>query len=177
MGIRNVWKKLREIPDRLGRMCPPGYDYKPQLQSNGALFGMGFGLNLHFFMVLQDAYDSLFVYYRNLDLGQVKATLQLRPDAIAHSFTDLVSAYWWWYLPWVIGLAVNIVLHYTYYYRGTKSIYVMRRLRRPCVVLKSCVKAPALQLVAGLVVALLWYFVCFGIYLLVMPGECNPRFL
>ena len=177
MWIKKVWNKLCEIPDKLGKMCPPGYDYRQELQSNGALFGIGFGLNLHFFFVLQDAYEELFAWYRNPDLGQAVAVRQLRPDAVALPFLDLVSAYWWWYLPWMIGLAVNIILHYTYYYRGTKSIYVMRRLSNPFVMLKSGVKAPLLQFLAGMGIALLWYFACYGIYLLVMPGECNPRFM
>ena len=174
---RRLWRKLALMPDRIGKLNPPGYEYRSEFQSNGRLFGLGLGMSFSFFVELYEAYDNLFMWYRHLGLGQTQPVWQLKPDVIAVPFVSLMETYFWWYLPWLLGLLVSVVLHYIYYYRGTKSIYVLRRVRSPYVVVKSCVLAPLIQLAAGAVTALVWYFLCYGIYLCVIPGECFPRFM
>jgi len=173
--ILRAWEFLESIPDRLGRLCPPGFGYRSEINSNGALFGLGVGMSFPYLFQLQDAYDGLFLWVRNQ--GQSEPVYQIRYGAIAQSFTEVIAGYWWWFLPWLIALVVNIIVHYAYYYRSTKSIYVMRRLSNPYVIVKSCVQAPLIQLAVGLAIALVIYFFDFGLYMWIMPEQCNPRFM
>lgn len=93
---------------------------------------------------------------------------------MAASFRQLVSNHWALYVPFVLFLTAMVVYHYTYYYRETRSIYLMRRLPGRGAVLKSCAAGPLLGLgIAGVGLALL-YLLYYGIYLLVIPGECLP---
>lgn len=175
--VERIWDKIAGIPDKIGKLCPIGFDYKSETNSNGVLFGLGIGMSFQFLVRLQDAHDSLFMWYKNPELGQTKPVYQIRIGAVAPTFAELMEGYWWWFLPWLVALMAWMVVHYTYYYRETKSIYVMRRIRKSGVVLKSCVLAPLAQLLLGFLTALTVYFIDYGWYLLVIPKVCNPRFM
>lgn len=173
--ILRAWEFLESIPDRLGRLCPPGFGYRSEINSNGALFGVGIGMSFPYLFQLKDAYDKLFMWVSYP--GQAEPVYQIRYGATAQSFAEVIAGYWWWFLPWLLALVVNIIVHYVYYYRTTKSIYVMRRLSNPYVIVKSCLQAPLIQLAVGLAIALVIYIFDFGLYMWVMPEQCNPRFM
>lgn len=175
--MKRIWNKISSVPDKIGRLCPPGFDYRSETSSNGVLFGLGVGMSFQFLFRLQDAHDELFMWYRDLSQGQTEPVYQIKPGAIATPFVELMEGYWWWFLPWLIALLIWGGAHYVYYHRETKSIYVMRRLKKSGVILKSCVLASLAQLVLGLLVALVVYFIDYGWYLLVMPKVCNPGFM
>lgn len=173
---KRIWDYICGIPDRIGRLCPPGFDFSSEWKSNGLLFGIGIGMSFQFLTRLQDAYDRLFAWYQNLDLGQKEPVYQIREGAIAPSYVELMEGYWWWFLPWIVALFGWGIAHFLYYYRETQSIYVMRRIKRSGVVLKSCILAPIMQLLLGLCVAATVYFVDYGWYLLLIPKVCMPGF-
>lgn len=145
---------------------PPGYEYEKERNSAVLLFGICAGLSLQFFGKLYQAVEALYEY--------TGGKRMLREDAAAASFGRLVTGHWGLYVPLVLSLTAMMIYHYIYYYRETRSIYLMRRLPGRGVVLKSCVMGPLFGLGVSAVMAALLYLLYYGIYLLVIPGECLP---
>ena len=148
------------------KFFPPGYEYEWERNSAVLLFGIGVALSLQFFGRLYQAAEALYEY---TDRGRV-----LREDVVAASFGHLVTGHWGLYVPLVLFLTAMMIYHYIYYYRVTRSIYLMRRLPGRGVVLKSCVAGPLTGLGMVIVILALLYLMYYGIYLLVIPGECLP---
>lgn len=148
------------------KFFPPGYEYDWERKSAVLLLGIGAGLSFQFFGRLYRAAAALYEY---TDRRRV-----LRKDAMAASFGQLVTGHWGLYVPLVLFLTAMMIYHYIYYYRETRSIYLMRRLPRRGVVLKSCVLGPLLGLGMAAVILALLYLLYYGVYLLVIPGECLP---
>lgn len=168
------WKRrdvsdVRRIQEDLlkpGNFFPPGYAYESELSSAIILLGIGAGLSLSFFRNLYRTVEALYEYENHRRV--------LRENAVAASFGHLVTGHWGLYVPFVLFLTAMMIYHYFYYYRETKSIYLMHRLPRRGVLLKSCVKGPLLGLGIGAVALAALYLLYYGIYLLVIPGECLP---
>lgn len=150
---------------RLENYFPPGYEYKRERDSVKLLMGIGMGLSLQFFIRLHQAAEALYEYK---DRERV-----LREGALAAPFWKLVTGHWGLYVPLFLFLAAMMVYHYIYYYRGAKSIYLMRRLPGRRTVLKSCVAGPLLGMVLAAVTLVLLYLMYYGIYLLKIPEECR----
>lgn len=170
-----MWNTVKNVPDKMGKIFPPGYEYKKEINSAGIFFGLGVGLSIQFFTRLYDAWGDLY-YYKHY-AGSAVAERVLREDGIVEPFVNLAEGYWLGYLPWVIFWLVAVVLHYLYYYHGTKSIYVMRRVKNSLVVIKSCVLGPLFLLASGLILMVAIYWMYYGIYLLVVPKQCMPRLI
>lgn len=101
----------------------------------------------------------------------------LYPDAVAEPFTKVASMSWTGFTVPLLFLALMAVWHYFSYWRGTKSIYVMRRLPRRGVVFASCVKGPTLCALAVVLAAAALYVLYLGLYWLAVPAECMPRLI
>lgn len=148
------------------KIFPPGYEYEWERNSAVLLLGTGVGLSLLFYRRLHQAAEVLYEY---TDRRRV-----LRKDAVAVSFQQLVENHWGLYVPLLLFLTAMMIYHYIYYYRETRSIYLMRRLPRRGVVFKSCVMGPLLGFGVAVVILMLLYLLYYGCYLLVIPGECLP---
>lgn len=165
-----LWKRLWEAWERRWKHFPPGYEYEMERNTAGLLLGIAAALSLQYFARLKDAYEML--YYVDSSCER-----KVRPEAVAASFGQLAFPYGSLFLPYFLFLAIMIAYHYFYYYRDTKSIYLMCRLPSRSVLVKSCAQAPLLGMAAGALSMAVLCFFYYGLYLLVMPGECMPRFL
>lgn len=145
---------------------PPGYEYEKEQGSVLLLLGIGAGLSLQFFGELLSASEALYEYEQGVRV--------LKQGAAAVPFTKLIMGHWGLYIPLVLFLAAMMIYHYIYYYHETKSIYLMRRLPRRGVTLKSCVLGPLLGLGMAAGALTLLYLLYYVIYLLAIPGECLP---
>lgn len=161
-----MWKERIQEP---GRYFPPGYEYETEGMAAGVLLGIGMLLSLQFIAVLYREQERL-RYLLEADSARVW------PETVAQPFLGLIQTHAVFYTPFWLFLLGMVVYHYFYYYRDTKSIYVMRRLPRRDVLWRSCVMGPLLGAVSGTVILVLLYLVYFGSYLLVIPAECLPRF-
>lgn len=151
----------------IGKCFPPGYEeYEKERNAAGLLLGIGVLLSFQFFGNLYHAVNALYEY-----VGRRRV---LKAGAVAASFGRLVTGHWGLYVPWVLFLAAMVLYHYFYYRRETKSIYLMRRLPKRGVLLKSCVEGPLLGLLTGAAALAVLYLLYYGLYLLVIPGECLP---
>lgn len=146
-----------------GKYYPMGFEYKKELQWVMAFWGLELAGSLYFFIALSREVQSLYHY--------VNGERLLRQDRIAASFLELSDWYWAGWFPILAFLLAMPLYHYFYYYRDTKSIYVMRRLPQRGVTFKSCVRGPLLCAAAVLTSAFLLYLLYFGIYLLSIPAH------
>lgn len=174
MGIlrdkrKNIYNKLLYRWKNLGKYFPPGYEFEKERNSSVLVLALAAGYSVRFFRCLKDARATL--YY--VDGNGERA---LRPGCLAEPFVQVAWSCFAMFLPLYLFLAVMMAEHYLYYHRETKSIYLMRRLPKKGVLLKSCVQWPILAMGIATVAGILLLLVYYGIYLLAMPGECLPRF-
>ncbi|MBQ9765601.1 MAG: hypothetical protein IJW18_05350 [Lachnospiraceae bacterium] len=152
------------------KFYPPGYEYKKEWSAVGTIFALGEMLAFWLFAEnLHSAREALFTW--------VVGKKEIMEGAVAEPFITLVPGYMMFFIPVAIFLIVMVVYHYFYYYQYTKSIYVMRRLSTHSVMIKSCVAGPVICMIVGLIAAVSIYFLYFGLYMLIMPNECMPRFM
>jgi len=158
---------------KVGSLYPPGYEYRRELKTFAWLAGAAFAVSLHYYVSLKWAADLLYDY-------DVHGEKILNTGRVALSFLEIVrreaqSGYLYGFFIPVFFLAAMAAYHYVYYYRDTKSIYLMRRLPERGTVLKSCLAGPFFT--AGVLLALIsvWGLVCMGFYFLTIPGDCWPR--
>lgn len=142
---------------------PPGYEYGEQERIGGIfLLAAGALFSLRFFGRLYGMIQNLYIY-----VGQKR---MLREDAEVAAFGRLIQGPWVPYIPFSLFLIVMAFYHYSYYYRGTKSIYLMRRLPAKGVLPASCVREPLFGMAAGAAVFGLLELLYYGIYLLAVPS-------
>lgn len=156
---------------RFKRFFPPGYEYKGELLLAGLLWGGTAGVSVFCFAL--HLYVAVGKLYQNVSYTDYRRVL--REGARVVAFAELVEWYWALWLPAILFLAAMPLYHY-YYYRDTRSIYVMRRLPRRGITFKSCVQGPALEMGIILVTAVCLHLLYYGIYCLGVPAECMPRY-
>ena len=163
-------RKREMMKKRLSKLYPPGYEWREELISTAILLGLAFLLSWRYLLRLGRMITRLYAYGRNGEWF-------LRPDALAQSFSELIQgSFWGFFLP-LVFLAVMMVWHYIFYWRHTKSIYVMRRLPRRGVVFLSCIRGPVLCAVMLAVFAGILWLLYLGLYWLAVPAECIPRLI
>ena len=160
--------KISALIDRFERFAPPGYDWKGELKwlmlGLIAAFIWTFGFVIRFGSELNDLYiyDS-FLGKRFLREGSVMAPYL---SVVGESFKGFsVFA--------VLMIAVGI-MHYMYFFRGSKSIYTMRRLKRRSEIWLRCVITPLVWVIICIVFALIVLAIDFVIYILATPDACLP---
>lgn len=153
-------------------LFPPGYEYRPELKTAGFLWGGTVCVSgLYFFPNLYRAIEHLskyefYVGYKGELPGRVRIEV----------FEELVEWYWALWLPVFLFWAAMLLCHYLYYYRDTRSIYVMRRLPQRRVIFRSCVPGPALGACMALVTAVLLYSAYHSLYCLCMAAAWIARY-
>jgi hypothetical protein len=149
---------------KLPRHVPPGVDYHIEIKwiSTGLL--IGFLYSCGFFIRFFNARNALFIWdgtKRFLDKSAVM------PDFITILGRSLSG-----FLLLAIGVLAIIAYHYGYHYRGSKSIYLMRRLPSRWELWRRCVTLPVLAAVLCLCIAATLLFIYFGIYMISTPKAC-----
>ena len=152
-----------------GKYFPPGYEYEKERNAACLLLGLAAVFSLFYFVTLYGEWRSL--YYVDKTLGRM-----VRPHAVADSFLQLAWGYGAFFLSFFLFLAAAAAARYSYYYRDTRSIYLMKRLPLD-VTLRSCIQTPLLGMAVGAAVLAVLCLLYYGAYLLVIPAECLPRFL
>ena len=155
---------------KLEEYFPPGYEHEKERTAAMVLLGTAGMLSLQYFMRLNDAVNSL--YYIDKNLGKT-----IKEGVAADPFLHLVWAYGGLFLPFFLFLVIMTVNHYAYYYRDTKSFYLMKRLPKRGVMMKSCVQAPLFGIMTGVALLVILCLIYYGAYLLAIPKECHPRFV
>ncbi len=151
----------------IGDWFPPGYDWRAECTRMTVFYGLAFVHSLFFFGRLIDEYHGLFYYNRSVEHI-------LRPEAKMMPYEEMLgSSLMGFALLMVVALFVMLV-HYLYYFQGSKSIFLAKRIPGGRFLWKTCVAGPV-SFILGLALTygLLW-MLYYGIYLCVTPSVCLP---
>lgn len=145
--------------------CPPGYGYAEEWRAFWVWLAVCVFYSLGFFWRYIEAHDAL--YYWNAN------ERYLIPDIKMVPFYELAESIPRWFLGSGILLAVTvIIMHYHYYRRDSKSIYLMCRIKDRSFLRKTYVKVPITYLAVLAVVCGLLLLLYYGFYLLITPKVC-----
>lgn len=98
----------------------------------------------------------------------------LSPNAVMPPFPDILGrSLWFYYFVALCSLSI-IILYFMQYYRGSKSIYLMRRLPQRWELLRRSITLPVLGALISLLTAFLMMLLFLAAYYLVTPEQCLP---
>lgn len=136
---------------------PPGYEAAGEWWGIGLLWGIGFIFSaVQYFTGLGRAERRSYEWWGD--------KLVLVEGAVTKPFWSLVEGIWAFFLPLAVFTVLMIFHHYLYYFRETKSIYLMRRLPRRKAIWESCAQAPVFCLGAEALSVGLTYLLYYGAY-------------
>lgn len=151
---------------RIARMAPPGMDWKTELKGMGTGMALSAAVSLAIFVIrLNVAYQSLFESYWEMGV-QKRRLAEYRMMA---PFADVTAGAMIGFGLLMLLVLVTTVYHYAYFYRDSKSIYLMKRLPSGLELHRRCVLLPLAGVGLCLCAVILLLLIYFGIYLLVTP--------
>lgn len=144
------------------RWAPPGLD----LHMEGTVFIWGMALSALFSLSCparcwREA-DQLY------ETG-VDGVRTLIPGAVMPDFVQVLGPALVGFLLLALCMAAMIPIHYSYHYRGSRSIYLMRRLPSRWEVHRRCWTLPVLAILCCAVAAFLLLLLYFAIYMHTTP--------
>ena len=146
--------------------APPGMNTErltgEYLRGLAAMFVLSF---FHFFGNYRRAYGALFM----LTTGNKKV---LRPGAVMQNFVEILENDLQTFYVYCIFLLAVVIRNYLYYYQGSKSIYLMRRLPNRMELHRRAWVLPLLAIAATLFFTFVVLVFYFEVYMIVTPGEC-----
>lgn len=98
----------------------------------------------------------------------------LEDGSAMKSFSELMYGKMNWFHILSLILVGVIVINYLSFFRGSKSIYLMRRLSNPWELHRRCILLPAAGIVISQVARLILILFYFAIYMLVTPDGYLP---
>ena len=90
------------------------------------------------------------------------------------AFFELLDKALLGYLVLSVGMVVMAVYSYSYFYQGSRSIYLMRRLPNRFELPRRCLTLPVAAILICMLAALGNGVLYYGIYRLLTPVECLP---
>ena len=157
-----LWNE--RMKGKLQALCPPGYELKMEYRVFWAWLTVSILYSMQFLINYMNAYDNLFYYS-----GRTKV---LNMDMRMPGFFVLVDDGFDVLLLGCVFLVIVFMMHYDYYRRGSKSIYLMKRLIDSKDLRKTYIGTPCIYglifLVTGLVLSAIYYV----IYRFVTPQMC-----
>ncbi|MDY3239944.1 MAG: hypothetical protein SOW80_07465 [Anaerovoracaceae bacterium] len=96
----------------------------------------------------------------------------LRPDAVMPDFTEMTAHMFLFHVILFLILLGRIAGNYASFYRGSKSIYLMKRLPDPMERHRRCLALPLAGTAVIALTALIVLLICYTVYLLFTPAQC-----
>jgi len=148
----------------LTKYAPPGQDIKQEK----SFFVLGMCGAVIFSMGYLGRYARAWSRLYEWDDGtRIKLTGTMMPEFLSLLKNALVG-----FLILAVAMLGFIAYHYMYYYKDSKSIYLMKRLPDKLEIHRCCISIPLMAASASVVTAILMTFIYFLIYILFTPGEC-----
>lgn len=149
----------------LSRHAPPGLDPAPEMR----VFAVGMALSAIFSLVFfagryADQLNRL--YWKN---GTERTLI---PGAVMPDFVEVLGQALIGFLIVAACMAAFAVIHYSYHYQESKSIYTMRRLPRRWELHRRCLTLPVAGLTVSLLAAFLLLVIYYAAYMLMTPDTC-----
>lgn len=154
------------------RWVPMGADGKKEAQWIGFCLGVGaFSAVLNFLTQYSDALEKL---YWNTPAPLAGAERSPIPGAVMTPFAELLPGCEMVFVLTVALMPLLAAVHYAGHWRGSKSIYLMRRLPNRWELHRRCLTIPAMGAVSALSLLGLLGIVFYIVYLLCTPAQCLP---
>lgn len=151
----------------LSKRLPEGYSPSKEI----AVFFGGLFLSAAYTMIL---FLHRFFEARSFLYQWVGNKWILRPDACISSLSTLLDhAFFGFFLLFLLPILLAGI-HYLYHTKGSKSIYLMKRLPDPRELHRRCLFLPCLMILGILAAILLLFLLCLVIYLVGTPDGCFP---
>lgn len=149
----------------LAYYAPPGMELKQEKQ----IFVIGMVLSSLFSFLLfgiefSDCLEKL--YWKN---GAERTVI---PGAIMTNFVELFGEATIGFKVIFALMIAAAVMHYTYHFLESKSIYTMRRLPYFWELHRRCLTLPICGIVVSMVTAFVILLICYGFYVGMTPKEC-----
>ena len=144
------------------RYEPLGYD--SSAERSFFKLGLPAAILWSFLYLLRYASAHQALYYMNEAGDQV-----LRPDAVMPDFYLLVEHAFLGFPLLAVGILAFTVARYRYHWRGSKPIYLMRRLPDSRELHRRCLTLPLLGLAVVLLTALLLFILYYNSYMRTTP--------
>lgn len=148
----------------LHRHVPPGLDPAQELGWFAGGLGISLLYSLGFLIRYDNEYQSLFVWD-----GFMKT---LDTSAVMPDFVQILGGSLNGFLILALCMVAVAVYHYSYYYQGSKSIYLMRRLPSRWELPRRCLTLPLLGIITCLCIALLLLLIYYAVYMKFTPQAC-----
>lgn len=149
--------------DWIEQRIPLGCDAAKE--QKGLIWGVvaGFLLNLRFPLMYYSARSRLFPY--------INGKRVFLEDAKMEPFGEILGFSLWGCLLAAAAMIFLAVWHYSCHFRGSKSIYTMRRLPQRWELLRRCLTVPVLAAAAYLAEAAVLLGIDYAIYRLATPAQ------
>lgn len=151
----------------LTRWIPLGLDPKVQRGWIGKGLLLGAAGNLRFSLAYAAARRAL---YQRTPAGP-----RLLPDAVMEPFSTLLQWGLYGCFAAAAAMAALALYYWRWHYRGSRSIYLMRRLPDRWELWRRCLGLPLLGAGLFLLEALALWLLDLGIYWCLTPRQCLPR--
>lgn len=156
-----------KVSSILSHRIPEGYSVSREI----TVFFGGLSLSAGYTMILflHRFFEARGYLYQWVGKKQI-----LRPDACMTSLSTLLDgAFFGFFLLFLLPILLAGI-HYLFHTRGSKSIYLMKRLPDPRELHRRCLFLPCLMLLGILAAMLLLFLLCLAIYLVGTPDGCLP---
>lgn len=153
---------------KLEKLIPPGADPVQELCSCMVLLLLEFVISLTFLGTFNHQLNELYVYSQG-------KRIHLIPDAVMPSLNELMQRKLSGFLILLCGCMVLAAVHYISFYRESKSIYLMKRLKSASELHKRCLALPVLCIFCGIILMVILIAVYSFIYYSLTPAQCRPE--
>ena len=148
----------------LTRCAPPGFNVNAEVH----FFIIGMASSLILSLTFIPGYLAnrkyLYITYSSEKILMERAKM---PD-----FSDLLGFTLYGFLILAICMLGMIIFHYTYHFKDSKSIYLMKRLPKTSEIHKRCLVLPITAFFICIISAFVMLLVYFGIYMTFTPEQC-----
>lgn len=146
------------------RLFPPGADWRQETRRCLIVLGTALAWSLTFFLRYISAYGAL---YRVVNYRRV-----LIPGAKMQPFSEVLGPSLWGFALAALAGVGLAALHYSSFYRGSRSVYLMRRLPDPLEWHRRCLALPCACIIACAALAAALWGLFYLFYLNVTPAQC-----
>ncbi|MGN0267109.1 MAG: hypothetical protein ACI4D7_05465 [Lachnospiraceae bacterium] len=152
---------------KLEKRIPPGADPVQELCSCMVLLLLEFVISLGYLSAYYNHLDNL--YYIK---GRKKYLLE---GAVMPSLNELMQGRMFGFVILICGCMVLAAVHYVSFYRESKSIYLMKRLKSASELHKRCLALPVLCILCGIILMVILIALYSFIYYNLTPAQCLPE--
>ena len=150
--------------EKLRRMVPPGFPLRKETNFFITGFIGSFLYSLTFFPRYMDTLSLMFYTENNQKV--------LDPQAAMPPFSVILEESFVMFYILALAMLGFALYHYLYFYQGSKSIYLMRRLPQKYTLLRQCITLPLCAAVLCMVTVGILYGFYYGFYLWMTPDIC-----